>query len=130
MRWFTKWFRSPSAPSARKARKARRPVLGVELLESREMPVVGMFATPPPVAPGTGFDGVVKVSAVGGGFGSGALLSTGRDILTAAHVVDGDGDGVADSTFNVLFQMPGNNNITFTVPTSAITVAPGWGGKS
>src|SRR5262245_31046000 len=119
MRWFTRWFRSPPAPAAR---KARRPALGVEWLERRDVPVVGMFATPPPVAPGTGYDGVVQV-----GGGSGALLSTGRDILTAAHVVDKDGDGVADSSVTVQFQMPGNNNITFTVPPSAITVAPGWG---
>ncbi len=133
MRWFTRWFRSPSAPAAR---KARRPALGVEWLEQREMPVVGMFATPPAVAPGTGFDGVVKLTMpVPGspglvGQGSGALLSTGRHILTAAHVVDGDGDGVADNPVTVLFQMPGNNNITFTVQPSAITVAAGWGGKS
>src|SRR5947209_6694754 len=100
MRWFTRWLRSPSAPAAR---RARRPGLGVEWLEQREMPVVGVFAPPPPIAPGAGYDGVVKLTKpIPGqpgvvGQGSGALLSTGRHILTAAHVVDNDGDGVADN---------------------------------
>ena len=35
--------------------------------------------------PGTGFDGVVRVS-VGGHYGTGALLYDGRAILTAAHL--------------------------------------------
>src|SRR4051812_20293411 len=42
-----------------------------------------------------GFDGVVYIEN-GGERGSGTLLSTGRDILTAAHVVDANFDRIVD----------------------------------
>ena len=37
---------------------------------------------------GTGYDGVVRVSA-GGNFGTGTLLFDGRAVLTAAHLIAG-----------------------------------------
>lgn len=41
-------------------------------------------------APGTGFDGVVRLN-VGNVYGTGALLYDGRALLTSAHLFDDDG---------------------------------------
>jgi hypothetical protein len=82
--------------------------LDIEQLEHRLAPVVGAFAFAPTVNPGTGYDGVVKIiNPTTGGAGSGALLFTGRDILTAAHVVDANGDHIPDQpSYTVQFDMP------------------------
>src|SRR5262245_11727752 len=88
-------------PTSRQGRVAR---LVLEELADRIAPVVGAFAIPPAVAPGTGFDGVVLLS-VGC---TGSLLSTGQHILTAAHCVDSNGDGRPDVTsVTVRFDLPG-----------------------
>lgn len=76
-----------------------RPALVVEPLEERCVPVVGAFATPASIAPGTLFTGVVRLDVSGGSYGSGALLDTGRHILTAAHVAMGSAD------IEVLFEL-------------------------
>jgi len=95
-----------------------RPQL--ERLEDRLAPVVGAGALPPmPLTAGGEFDGVVSVrSAPVMGAppaasalikGTGALLSTGSHILTAAHVLDG-------TAGNVVFQMQ-RNRMVLGLPT-------------
>ena len=71
--------------------------------------------------PGEGFDGVVRV-AVGGFFGTGALLYDGRAVLTAAHLfansTDGSAVGSADST-RVYFETAAGSQ---TLSASRVTV--------
>jgi len=79
----------------------RKPFLAVELLENRVHPVIGVGPTAlPPTETPSEFDGIVQFRQnVGGGaipppnaaLGSGALLSTRTHILTAAHVLIGNG---------------------------------------
>ncbi len=80
------------------------------------------------VLPGEGFDGVVDllVSTSQGTFrGSGALLTTGRHILTAAHMVtDNFGTMIANSV-SVRFDMPTGLE---SISASQFTVHPGWDG--
>src|SRR5687767_1854893 len=89
-------------------REGTRPVsrhhrpLRVEVLEARATPVVGAFAPAPEVTAGNGFDGVVQVF-VGEAAGSGTVIYTGRHVLTAAHVVDDDGDKIADGPTFIRF---------------------------
>ena len=54
--------------------------------------------------PGTGFDGVVRVS-VGGHYGTGALLYDGRAILTAAHLFA----NVGAASTSILFETSAGN---------------------
>jgi hypothetical protein len=112
------WFTASKRPAAARARKPRRPFL--ETLEDRLAPVVGAFLVPDAIAPGAGFDGVVKVLH-GDVFGTGSLLSTGRHILTAAHVVD---EGAATS---VVFELPEGN---IEVPVSSVFLHADWNGDT
>lgn len=63
-------------------------------------------------------DGVVRVSD-GSRYGSGALLSTGRHILTAAHVVDQSSVG----QLQVYFALPGG---IVNIPVSRVLMHPDW----
>ncbi len=94
----------------------------LESLEARSCPVVGAFSEAALVAPGTGFDGVVAITNPDGSTCSGVLLYTGRHILTTAHCVDADGDGVADGPVQVRFDMPGVA-IEVDVPANAAYLA-------
>jgi hypothetical protein len=100
--------------------------LTVERLEDRLTPVVGAFNLAPPVAAGTDFDGVVFVDTPTGS-GSGTLLYTGRHVLTAAHVVDDNGDGIADADTLVRFDLA-SATVTMVVPADQIAIQPGWDG--
>lgn len=114
---------------SRHAGPRRRPAHGslyyrprLEVLEGRLAPVVG--GTQVPIEPPSGFDGVVQIN----GGCTGALLYTGRHILTAAHCVDSatDGDRLADpGPHQILFEMAGQN-VIFSVPGSNITVHPNY----
>lgn len=76
----------------------KRP-LGFEPLEDRMLLVIGAFDIPVAIEPGSVYDGVADVAN-----GTGALLSTGRHVLTAGHVGDqstGPGSG-SDSKFTIL----------------------------
>ena len=106
-------------------RRARR-LLRLEPLETRRTPVVGAFADAPAVAAGSVFDGVVQVH-VADGVGTGALLYSGRHVLTAAHLVDDDGDQLADSDVTVRFDLP-DRVIDLTVPADQVVIWPGWTG--
>jgi hypothetical protein len=65
--------------------------LAVEQLEDRMVPVVGSVYELPALAAGTSYDGVVRIQNLSTPAitASGALLSDGRHILTAAHVLAG-----------------------------------------
>jgi Ca2+-binding RTX toxin-like protein len=119
-RTMTSWLRGRNRTHTQ-AKASRQTRLAVHQLEDRFMPVVGAFAIPDPILPGAGFDGVVQVGTATGS-GSGSLLSTGRHILTAAHVVSGA------SSVTVTFALPGRTE-SMTVPASGIHIhSSGWDG--
>ena len=100
----------------------------LEALETRLAPVVGAFGPAPVAEPGLGLDGVVNIYFGDLSVGSGSLLQSGRHILTAAHVLDDDLDGMLD---------PGKYHIEFTtlggtfridVPSANIVLHPDWTG--
>lgn len=106
-------------PSARRMQQhQQKHRCGLEQLESRELFVVGAFAPPDAIVPGSGFDGVVEIDTNC----TGTLLESGRHILTAAHCVD---DGVP--SYNVRFDMPGGP-ITQNVPSSSVAIHPSYSG--
>lgn len=72
------------------------------------------------VTPGTGLDGVVEITASGAA-GTGALLPTGRHVLTAAHVVE-EG-GVIASKIQVYVDGPWG---TVTIPATKVTLHPAY----
>jgi hypothetical protein len=69
--------------------------------------------------------GIVQVLAQNGS-GTGELLSSGRDVLTAAHVVTDSTGALLPGNLQIVFQLP--QVVKFTVPSTAITVHPGWTG--
>jgi subtilisin-like proprotein convertase family protein len=79
------------------------------------------------VTAGIGFDGVCRVEASEGGepawFGSGSLLSTGRHVLTAAHVVTDElfGDAIQPDQLTVYFDTP---NGRVAIPAKQVFVHP------
>lgn len=84
--------------------------LAIEKLEARLCPVLGAFDIPAIVQPGTGYDGVARVSNA-----TGALLSTARHVLTAAHVPGG-------STPEAQFTRVG-----IDTPTAKVNIHPQYG---
>ncbi len=120
----------------RRGRAARRPPkrsrrLEFDRLEERLAPVVGATTIPDPIARGAGYDGVVKLWFAPGGACSGSLLRTGRHILTAAHCMDGNNDGVVDVTSaTVQFDMPARTILLRDIPAARMRIAPGWPSES
>jgi hypothetical protein len=116
-------------------RRCRDHRIVIEFMEDRVAPVVGALAFAPSVvlngadplvASGSSSSGIVAIRPPGGGLGTGELLSTGRDVLTAAHVVTDNSGAIVPGNFTITFQLP--TVMTFTVPSTAITVNPGWNG--
>jgi hypothetical protein len=57
------------------------------------------------------------------------LLSSGLDVLIAAHCVDDDGDGMVDPrNVTVTFDLPDRKPVSMSVPSSNIRVHPNWTG--
>lgn len=110
---------------ARPSRMGRR---GPEQLETRIVPVVGAFSIPPPVNPGTGFDGVAMLNSAVAGC-TGTLMSSGRHVLTAAHCLTDDNGLVDAPSYSVTFQLP-EGNFTHTVPQANYRIHPGWNGDA
>src|SRR5262245_36573038 len=137
LNWWRRLTRLGSRPSrGPRPRPSRGPrprqprALVLERLETRLAPVIGANAFAPAVPRGGDFDGVVQLTNTAGNVsGSGVLLSTGRHVLTAAHVVDADGNHVVDGDVTVRFDLVrggANINIPIAVPANRVTLNPGW----
>jgi hypothetical protein len=127
--WWTRGFRRPGRGAGNGARKQGRWPLALEPLEQRLMPVVGLSAPPPAIPPGGNFDGVVHVNAGANSLGTGALLYTGTDILTAAHcVTGGTGKQARPDGVTVQFDMP-SGPVVIPVPASDIFIHPSFTGN-
>jgi hypothetical protein len=134
-----RWLMSaPRRPRPMKTPRRRRDRnIAIEILEDRLAPVVGatqagtpvvLGPTDPLTAAGSSSGGIVQILTPGGGsLGTGELLSTGRDILTAAHIVTNSNGVVIPGIFTITFQLPAATMMT--VPSTAITVNPGWNGN-
>jgi hypothetical protein len=114
-------------------RKDSEAHLKLEQLEERLAPVIGLYhMNPPPVLPGTGYDGVVFIEGANNGveqLGTGSLLFTGRDILTAAHVVQDPSSALCNpfpAGVDVRFDMPGPSTVSIHVPASDILMNPNF----
>src|SRR5262245_31541859 len=125
------------ARRVRPARLIRQHGMTFELLEDRVAPVVGalqraatvMLGATDPLAPfGSSSSGIAMIRTPTGDLGTGELLMTGRDLLTAAHVVTDTSGAVLTGNFTVTFEVP--QAIMITVPSTAITVNPGWNGDA
>ncbi|MGD9647493.1 MAG: hypothetical protein AB7U73_17395, partial [Pirellulales bacterium] len=126
---------SRANPSTRR----RSTGLRCERLEDRRLLVVGAFEVAPIVNPGGGFDGVVALdfssvstnTTLHADF-TGALLSTGRHILTTAQAFDQDANGEVDDdlpNFQVVFEMNKQHYVVSIVAADAnIVLAPDWDG--
>ncbi len=97
--------------------------LSLELLEARIVPVIGANGLAPEVARGGDLDGIVLIEN-GLNYGTGALLSTGRHILTAAHVVD-NAKNLKRITFH-LSRGDSEIDLTFDVPANSVLLNSSW----
>lgn len=126
MNWFKKLARQLGQHGQRTSAVTTRTTptrLGVERMEDRLTPIVGALSPAQAIDAtiSSAFDGVVQVNG-----GSGSLLWTGRHVLTAAHVVDRNLDGVSDSS-NVRIQFDTRSG-PITVPSSSVTIHNNWNG--
>jgi len=125
--WLSKNDRT-HRPARGKPRRAHQ--LRMEKLEDRKLLVVGAFANAPEVhlgetVQGVALDGVARVRVPSGGDATGALLSSGQHVLTAAHVLyktdaagnyvkDAYGNYLVNSSTPVIFDVPGMSPIIVT----------------
>jgi subtilisin-like proprotein convertase family protein len=105
--------------------------LSLEHLEDRRLLIVGANFAPDVIDPGEGYDGVVLVGSQFGA-GSGVVLSDGRHILTAAHVIDPNHTGVVSPTgfysVGLLRRDAAGETVAFNfaVDPEDITLSPDW----
>jgi hypothetical protein len=105
-----------SAPSRNANRGRQRRKWHLEALEDRVNPVLGAYDLPALVAPTGAYTGVVRLNAA-----TGTLLSTGRHLVTAAHVVGSNPN--SNVTFEILDTQ--GNPKTIKMKTKAIFAVPG-----
>ena len=104
----------------------------LETLTERVMPVVGAFNVPGTLRPNKAYAGVVLIRQspddVGGA--TGTLLQGSQYVLTAAHVVDANGDHIPDAPYYyVNFDLPAGR-VQMVVPSNSIKVNPLWQGAT
>lgn len=104
----------------------------VETLAERVMPVVGAFNVPSPLRPNKANAGVVLIRQspddVGGA--TGTLLEGGQYVLSAAHVVDANGDHKADAPYYyVNYDLPAGR-VQMVVPGNRVKINPQWQGAT
>lgn len=104
----------------------------IDQLDDRIMPVVAAFNVPSPLRPNKGNAGVVLIRQspddVGGA--TGTLLDGSQYVLTAAHVVDANGDHVADAPFYyVNYDLPAGR-VQMVVPGNRVKINPLWQGAT
>ncbi len=115
-----------------KPQRSRSYGLSAERLDDRVMPVVAAFSVPKALAPSKNWAGVVALKqnpddVVGA---SGTLLPGGQFVLTAAHVVDANGDKTPDAdNYYVYFDLPGKR-VQMVVPSNRIAINPQWQGAT
>ena len=106
--------------------------LVVDPLDDRVMPVVAAFNVPSPLRPNKSNAGVVLIRQstddVGGA--TGTLLDGAQYVLTAAHVVDSNGDHVADQPYYyVNYDLPAGR-VQMVVPGNRVKINPQWQGST
>jgi len=104
----------------------------LETLTERVMPVVGAFNVPSALRPNKAWAGVVLIrqSADDVGGASGTLLQGSQYVLTAAHVVDANGDHIPDQpNYYVNFDLPAGR-VQMVVPSNSIKINPLWQGAT
>jgi|GEM_PF-2792652 len=115
-----------------KPKRSRVFRLSAERLDGRVMPVVAAFSVPQALPPSRNWAGVVAIKqnaddVVGA---TGTLLPGGQFILTAAHVIDANGDKVPDAdNYYVNFDLPGKR-VQMVVPGNRIAINPLWQGAT
>ncbi|VTR97448.1 FG-GAP-like repeat-containing protein [Tuwongella immobilis] len=104
--------------------------LAVSRLEDRVTPVVGAFDVPALVGDDVAYQGIIQFGDTPqASSATGALLTTGRHILTAAHTVDSNTDGRPDSdTYYVRFDLS-DRTVLLTVDRANVYVPPQWKGR-
>jgi hypothetical protein len=117
---------------ASEARDRKAVRLGAERLDDRAMPVVAAFNVPEALTPSKNWAGIVSIlqnpDDVGGA--TGTLLPSGQHILTAAHVIDANGDKTPDAPYYyVNFDLPGKR-VQMVVPSNRIAINPQWQGAT
>ncbi|MCI0637732.1 MAG: Ig-like domain-containing protein [Gemmataceae bacterium] len=103
----------------------RRTVLNLERLENRIMPIVGAFAQPAPINPGSDYDGVVHITNPattpprtfsGSLFQTGQGRGFGHQILTAAHETNPNQPGLRNVRFDLQRAVGAPVPVTINVP--------------
>lgn len=115
-----------------KPQRSRTYRLAAERLDTRVMPVVAAFKVPQALPPIKNWAGVAALKqnpddVVGA---TGTLLPGGQFVLTAAHVIDANGDKTPDAdNYYVNFDLPGKR-VQMVVPGNRIAIDPQWQGAT
>lgn len=99
--------------------------------DAKNQPTIAVPVTNPDdpaytVQPSTGYDGVVEIY-IGESSGTGALLTTGRHILTAGHLWDVDTFNINPAEIEIAFNLPSGPEFLKAVK---FTIHPGYDGET